>query len=183
MSTYHQYPYNYRNAFTQKLSILEVHALLKVLEFKTITLSQIKNRQSDINDLELQKIAVQGSELLQRHIREIIFVLQSHQFYCRDEGTNNPVPNDDGLPVKNDQNIAAEILYNIKAAIPNISVAVSETVSSSIRAILTNQLNNTILYLEQVLYYMLAHDYYPVYDIDQLVAQGIQHANVVLKMP
>jgi len=79
--------------------------------------------------------------------------------------------------------LAAELLLYAKTGVRNTAIAITETASPEIRAMLQKQLNNGIALHAQAFNYMYQRSYYPAYDINRILANDCKNAHKALHTP
>ena len=78
-----------------------------------------------------------------------------------------------GLSGMTDQVIASDFLISSKAAVKDLSFAVTETATPELRSVLRTQLKDAIATHEQISNYMIAKEYYHPHDLQgQLKVDG-----------
>lgn len=78
---------------------------------------------------------------------------------------NKLVKNMMGMGSMSDQVIATDFLVAAKSGVQNYAVAITETTSPQVRAVLRTQLNDAITTHETIFNYMMKKGYYNAYDM------------------
>lgn len=72
-----------------------------------------------------------------------------------------------GLDKMTDQVIATDFLVSTKSGIQQFAVAITETISADLRAVLINQLDAMIIAHEQISDYMMKRGFYQAYNLKE----------------
>ncbi|MDP4143643.1 MAG: spore coat protein [Bacillota bacterium] len=72
-----------------------------------------------------------------------------------------------GMDKMSDQVIATDFLVSAKSAVRNYSIALTETTSPQVRAVLRKQLNDAITSHEAITNYMMKNGYYHAYNLHE----------------
>lgn len=93
---------------------------------------------------------------------------------------NNLVKNVIGMGDMSDQIIAADFLVSAKSGIQNYAVAITETTSPHVRAILRSQLNDAIMTHDAISDFMMKKGFYHAYDMDEQYKVDMMHIGAAL---
>jgi spore coat protein F len=77
---------------------------------------------------------------------------------------------------------ARNLLGFFKSATRNYAAVITETATPSLREMFQRHLQNAIKMHTKVFNFMLERDYYPVYDLDRLLASDLRNAKAALSM-
>ncbi|RAR43542.1 spore coat protein [Paenibacillus sp. MDMC362] len=88
-----------------------------------------------------------------------------------------------GMNAMNDQAVATDFLITAKSGIQNYAVAITETASPEIKAVLLQHLHEAIQTHEQITNYMIQKGYYHPYQISDQIQLDLQTAQTALKIP
>lgn len=95
---------------------------------------------------------------------------------------NQFLENMTGMNVLNDQAIANDFLISAKTGVRNLAYAITETASPELRKVLRKHLEEAITTHEKAINYMLNQNWYPAYNVDQLVQMDINTSQQILKL-
>ncbi len=87
-----------------------------------------------------------------------------------------------GMDKLSDQVIATDFLVSAKSAVRNYSIALTETTSPQVRAILRKQLNDAIATHEAIATYMERKGYYNAYDLHEQFKVDMKVTDAALKL-
>lgn len=87
-----------------------------------------------------------------------------------------------GMDKLSDQVIATDFLISAKSGVRNYSIALTETYSPEIRAILRKQLNDAIAAHEAIANYMMKKGYYHAYDLEEQYKVDMKTTDTALKL-
>jgi len=93
---------------------------------------------------------------------------------------NTLLENVTGMNVMTDQVIALDLLIAAKTGIKDCAVAITETATPEVRAVLRKQLEDGISFHEQLSKYMIEKGWYKAYDAKEHVQMVIENANTAL---
>ena len=127
---------------------LEMHELV---DFQSIGLMKLKIGLNNIQDSNLQTIYLQTIEELEMNLNELL------QFY-----PSAPHPGESSEYRITDSFLAGDLLAFAKAAVRNYAVAITETATPALRAVLKKQLNLAVNCHERIYSYMYANGLYPL---------------------
>jgi similar to spore coat protein len=88
-----------------------------------------------------------------------------------------------GLRHLTDQMIAADMLISAKSGVINYAVAIIETATPEIKAILAKQLEEAINTQEQISLYMVGMGFYHPYNVNEQVELDRQNIATALSIP
>ncbi|MFB5191843.1 spore coat protein [Alicyclobacillus fastidiosus] len=95
----------------------------------------------------------------------------------------NPIiENITGTADMTDQVVATDLLITAKTGVWNYSVAITETASPEVRAVLRKQLEDAIETHELVSKYMLDQGWYHAYNPQEQIALDLQNAQTALNI-
>ncbi|EPZ41425.1 MULTISPECIES: spore coat protein [Alicyclobacillus] len=93
----------------------------------------------------------------------------------------NPiVENLTGTAAMTDQVVTADLLVSIKTGVRNYAIALTETTSPDVRAVLRRHLDDAIYAHEQVSNYMMEKGWYHAHDVSKQIQLDMQNANTAL---
>lgn len=78
---------------------------------------------------------------------------------------------------------AGSLLGYSKSLVRNTSAAITETASPAVREMLSHHLQQGIHIHQAIFNYMLQHNLYPAYSVEQIVQNDIRNAHFALSMP
>ena len=81
----------------------------------------------------------------------------------------------------NDQAVATDLLLSAKAGVKNSAAAITEAQSVNVRKTLNQQLQQAVLFYEQVSDYMVSQGFYEPYDLNQQIQMDEQATQMALK--
>ncbi|HYH01524.1 MAG TPA: spore coat protein [Bacillota bacterium] len=87
-----------------------------------------------------------------------------------------------GMNILSDQTISGDLLMASKTGVRNLAYAITETASPQLRQILKKHLADAIDSHEKVTNYMMNQNWYPAYNVDQLIQMDLQTAQNVLNL-
>lgn len=85
-----------------------------------------------------------------------------------------------GMDKMSDQVIATDFLMSCKSGIQNYAVAITETTSLKLRAVLIDQMNAMILSYEQISDYMMKKGFYYAYNLEEQYQVDMQVTDTAL---
>ncbi|MRN55004.1 spore coat protein [Paenibacillus monticola] len=88
-----------------------------------------------------------------------------------------------GMNTLTDQVIAMDFLINAKSGVRNYALAVTETGTPEIKAILTRQLEEAIDTHEQILNYMLEREWYHPWNVKEQFQHDLKNILTALDAP
>lgn len=88
-----------------------------------------------------------------------------------------------GMNILSDQTIANDLLIASKTGVRNLAYVITETASPQLREVLKRHLNDAINSHEKVTNYLMNQNWYPAYNLDQLIQMDLQTAQKVLSTP
>ena len=147
---------------------LEMHELVA---FQAIGLMKLKTGLNNIKDSNLQRIYLQTIEELKTNLNELL------QFY-----PSAPHPGESSDYRITDSFLAGDLLAFTKSAVRNYAVAITETATPALRAVLMKQLNLAVNGHERIYSYMYANGLYPSYDLNKLLQNDIKLARNAISM-
>ncbi|WP_206917204.1 spore coat protein [Alicyclobacillus suci] len=93
----------------------------------------------------------------------------------------NPiVENLTGTAAMTDQVVTADLLVSIKTGVRTYAIALTETTSPDVRAVLRRHLDDAIHAHEQVSNYMMEKGWYHAHDVSKQIQLDMQNANTAL---
>ena len=150
----------------------ETMELHEMVAFQAVGLMKLKMSIKKITDPELKELYKKCIHELEANLRELLKFYPNAQGYkSRDE----EIREDTGF-------FAGDLLGLSKTLVRNLSVAITETATPSLRKVFTNQLIAAIHGHERIFNYMHKHGYYPSYDLGVLLGHDIENAQKALKM-
>lgn len=96
---------------------------------------------------------------------------------------NTLVKNLTGMGTMTDQVIATDFLIAAKTGIQNYAIALTETASPDIKAVLRRQLDEAISTHEQITNYMMRKGYYRPYHIPEQIELDRKNIQTALNLP
>lgn len=87
-----------------------------------------------------------------------------------------------GMNILSDQTIASDLLIGSKTGVRNLAYAITETASPQLREVLKRHLNDAITSHEKITNYMMNQNWYPAYNVDQLIQMDLQTAQNIINM-
>lgn len=96
---------------------------------------------------------------------------------------NTIVENLTGMNVMTDQVIATDLLIAAKSGVKSLSIALTETATPEVRAVLKKQLDQAIMTHEQITNYMMDKGWYKPYDVQEQLKLDFQNAQTALNIP
>lgn len=88
-----------------------------------------------------------------------------------------------GMNTLTDQVIANDLLITAKSGVRNYAMAVTETVTPEIKAVLTRHLEEAIDFHEQITKYMQEMGWYHPYDINEQIKLDLNQMDTALNAP
>jgi similar to spore coat protein len=88
-----------------------------------------------------------------------------------------------GTDAMTDQVIATDLLLSAKTGIQNYAVALTETASPEIKAVLRKHLDEAVAAHEQITAYMVQNGFYHPYDIREQARIDIKNAETSINIP
>jgi spore coat protein F len=150
---------------------LETHELVAL---QSISLIQLKRAVKNVEDTALRTLYVQSIRALEGNLRELLaFYPKAPHPSMRDH--HHAQAPETGF-------FAGNLLGMAKTLVRNYAIAITETSTPNLREVLTKQMLAVIHLHAQVFYFMLERNYYPSYDLNQLLATDVQNAEFALSM-
>ncbi|MFL6554803.1 MAG: spore coat protein [Bacillus sp. (in: firmicutes)] len=150
---------------------LELHELVA---FQSVGLMKLKMAIKKIPDPELKELYRKCIHDLEGNLRDLL------KFYPSAPGYKT---RDDEEDLREDVGFfAGDLLGLSKTLVRNLSIAITETATPSLRKTFTNQLIGAIHGHERIYNYMHKHGYYPSYDLGQLLGHDVENAQKALRM-
>ncbi|MCZ8522642.1 MULTISPECIES: spore coat protein [Paenibacillus] len=87
-----------------------------------------------------------------------------------------------GMSTMTDQVIAMDLLIAAKSGVRNYAMAVTETATPEIKAVLTQHLNEAILLHEQISTYMVERGFYHPHDVTEQISLDLANIQTALKL-
>jgi similar to spore coat protein len=81
----------------------------------------------------------------------------------------------------NDQAVAADLLLSAKAGVKNCAAALTEAHSVNVRKALNQQLQQAVMFHQQVADYMVSKGYYEPYNLEEQIAMDQQATDMALQ--
>lgn len=88
-----------------------------------------------------------------------------------------------GMNAMSDQAVATDFLISAKSGIRNYAVALTETASPDMKAVLRQHLQEAIDTHEQITNYMIQKGYYHPYQVQEQLNLDLQTAQTALNIP
>lgn len=147
---------------------LELHELVAS---KSISIKKFKKSVKHISCPILKSLYLTAIQNSEQHLRELL------SFY--------PYAPDVPSSYREGEKFfySGALLAASKTAIRNYAVAITETATPALRAVLVKQMCSIIHLHEQVFEYMYQRGYYPSYDLEKLLQNDIKNAQSALNMP
>ncbi len=95
---------------------------------------------------------------------------------------NNLIQNLMGMGGMTDQVIATDFLISAKAGVRNYAVAITETGTPELKAVLREQLNTAIATHEKITNYMIAKGYYHPHNLSEQLQVDLTVSDTALKL-
>ncbi|OLS37835.1 spore coat protein [Bacillus sp. MRMR6] len=149
---------------------LELHELVA---FQSNSLMKLKMAFKNLPDQELKEIYRKTINDLEGNLRELLkFYPSAPGYQARDY---DEVREDIGF-------YAGDLLSLMKTMIRNLGIAITETSTPALRAVLVKQQTGAIKGQERIYNYMYKKGLYPSYDLGQLLGNDIAMAQKALNM-
>lgn len=158
------------NPRPQHLAYHETLELHELVAFQSIGLSKVKEIYPKITDPALKELYKQAINGLSTNICELLEFYPSAPTRSNQDSDRNY-----NLPF-----YAGDLLALFKTAVRNYAIAITETATPALRNVLVKQLGNAIDLHAKAYYYMYERNYYPSYDLGQLLQNDINLANMAL---
>lgn len=95
----------------------------------------------------------------------------------------NPIiENLTGMNTLTDQVIATDLLIAAKSGVRNYAIAITEAATPEVRAVLHNQLHESIEMHEEITSYMMSNGWYHPYDTDEQIQLDLKTASTALNL-
>jgi spore coat protein F len=150
---------------------LDMHELVAL---QTISLIQLKRTVNHVQDAVLRNLYVHTIRTLESNLRELL------AFYPK--APNPAMRNNQQVRDMETGFFAGNLLGMAKTMVRNYAIAITETSTPHLREVLTRQMLIAIQLHAQVFYFMLERNYYPSYDLNQLLVMDVQNAQFALTM-
>jgi similar to spore coat protein len=98
-------------------------------------------------------------------------------------GMNTIIEHMMGMNTMTDQVIASDFLITAKSGIRNYSMAITETASPEIKAVLHKHLQEAIDTHEQITGYMMERGFYHPYNVNEQIQLDMQNIQTALNIP
>lgn len=158
-------------SYPRNLAWHETLDLHELVAFQTNGLVKLKTSVSEIRDPQLRNLYVQTIRILETNLQELIaFYPQAPVPYTRQQKDFET-----GF-------FAGDLLGLAKTLVRNYAITITETATPELRETLTKQLNTAIQLHAQVFYFMYERSYYPSYNLQQLLANDLNNAQLALSM-
>ncbi|WP_174730066.1 spore coat protein [Mesobacillus harenae] len=144
---------------------LELHELVA---FQSFVLMKLKKSLGEIQDPDLHSLYTFSIQALENNLRELL------KFYPA-------APGFDGGQRADTAFFAGDLLAVAKTAVRNYAIAITETATPALRAVLKKQLNSAVDWHARVYTFMYNRGLYPSYDINQLLMNDLKIAQKALK--
>jgi similar to spore coat protein len=95
---------------------------------------------------------------------------------------NQLIQNLMGMAGMTDQVIATDFLISAKAGVRNYAVAITETGTPELKAVLREQLNTAIATHEKITNYMIARGFYHPHDLSEQLLVDLNVSDTALKL-
>ncbi|MGJ9384390.1 spore coat protein [Salipaludibacillus sp. CF4.18] len=148
---------------------LEIHELTS---FQSIGLMKLKKAYPEVTDPALKELYTHAIKGLSTNILELL------EFYPLAPRSNEDELRKDNIPF-----YAGDLLALFKTGVRNYAIAITETATPTVRDVLKQQLNRAIDTHAKVFNYMYERNYYPSYNLEQLLQNDINLANKALTKP
>jgi spore coat protein F len=148
---------------------LDMHELVAL---QTIGLIELKRTVNNVHDVPLKNLYAQTIHALESNLRELLafYPKAPHPSMRHNQQVKDPAT---GF-------FAGNLLGMVKTLVRNYAIAITETSTPSLREVLTKQMLAAIHLHAQVFYFMLERNYYPSYNLNQLLATDVQNAQFAL---
>ncbi|MBU9712855.1 spore coat protein [Evansella tamaricis] len=148
---------------------LEIHELVA---FQANGLMKVKMSFPDIRNVELKKIYQKAIKGMSKNLQELLeFFPDMPRDESRGETDRNLTPF-----------YAGDLLGLAKATVRNYAIAITETATPEVRKVLKKQLNDCIDLHAQIFEFMEKSNYYPAYNLEELLANDMKNAKKALSM-
>jgi spore coat protein F len=148
---------------------LEIHELTA---FQSIGLMKLKKALPEVTDSELRALYTQAINGLSSNIVELL------EFYPMAPRENHRDLREDNIPF-----YAGDLLALFKTGVRNYAIAITETATPGLRSVLKVHLNRAIDTHAKVYNYMYSRNYYPSYNLQQLLQNDVSIAQKALSQP
>ncbi|OXB85712.1 MULTISPECIES: spore coat protein [Geobacillus] len=148
---------------------LELHELIA---FQANALMKMKKAVGNIDCPELKRLYVETIQGLEMNVRELLAFIPSAPMM---EETRDP---DDGERALH----AGDLLGFAKTSVRNYAAAITETATPVLRKTFVKHLLKAIETHEKAFNYMYERNYYPAYDLVQLLHNDVRNAQKALSM-
>jgi len=147
---------------------LELHELVA---YQTAHLMAFKKKLPTLQDPSLRALYAETIASLEKNLRELL------AFYPR-----APIANREEVAVDLSALESAHLLGFAKTAVRNYAIAITETATPQLRAVLEKQLVAAIALHAKVFAFMYERGWYPSYNLNQLLANDVKMAGAALSM-
>jgi len=146
---------------------LELHELVA---FQTGQLVAFKKKLPSLDDPTLRALYVESIAALEMNLRELLAFYPKAPVFARNEEPELPAVE------------SAQLLGVVKTAVRNYAIAITETATPELRAVLLKHLTAAVALHAKVFHFMLERGYYPAYNLDQLLAGDVRNAHAALSL-
>jgi spore coat protein F len=148
---------------------LDLHELVA---FQSIGVFKLKKGLKEVKDPALRTLYVTTIQAMESNLHELL------QFYPL-----APSESRKGKPLPEGGFFAGDLLMLAKTTVRNYAIAITETATPALRAVLVKQINAAIGIHAAVFNYMYERDLYPSYNLEQLLANDVNLARTAMQMP
>lgn len=156
----------------QHLAWHETLDLHELVAFESIGLMKLKKTLPEVTDPSLKQLYQQAIQSLESNLRELL------RFYPRAPKPSAHRKIKDPLT----SFYAGDLLMMAKTMVRNYAIAITETATPALREVLQKQLNAAIQLHGAVYYFMYERSDYPSYNLEQLLANDVENAQLALSM-
>lgn len=161
------------NALLEHLAWHETLDMHELVAFQSIGLMKLKKTYPDITDPELKQLYQEAINGLSNNVTEL---LEFYPLAPRAQGNDDL--RDDYLPFH-----AGDLLALFKTGVKNYSIAITETATPSLRAVLKKHLIQGVDTHAKIFNYMYKKGFYPSYNLERLLQNDVNLASKALNEP
>ncbi|WP_026688359.1 spore coat protein [Alteribacter aurantiacus] len=146
---------------------LEIHELVA---FQSVALMRLKKAFPKVANSELKSIYREAIEGISKNLQELL------EYYPM-----APIPHrTEEHRLDETSFYAGDLLGLFKTSVRNYGIAITETATPSLRAVLKAQLNNAIDMRAKIYSFMYQRSDYPSYNLEALLQGDVEKANAAL---
>ncbi|MCM3716528.1 spore coat protein [Alkalihalobacillus oceani] len=161
------------NSAPEHLAWHETLDMHELVASQSIGLMKIKKTYPDITDPELKQLYKEAINGLSNNVAELLeFYPLAPRSPEEDDFRNEQIPFH-----------AGDLLALFKSGVRNYSIAITETATPSLRAVLKKQLIQGIDTHAKIFTYMYKNGFYPAYNLERLLQNDVNLASKALNEP